>query len=103
MVRQLRARDFAGPPGWVRKFILASIVILQVAMIVFGGTLLAAEPTVSPANVRGATMLICAGAGALIAVYRDWRYRQPINRSPFFVAPIVLLIVVQAVSLMGRH
>lgn len=103
MVRQLRARDFAGPPGWVRKFTLASIAILQAAMIVFGGTLLAAARDGSPSVVLGATMLICAGVGALIAVYRDWRHRQPFNRSPFFVAPIVLLILVQAVSFMGRH
>jgi hypothetical protein len=103
MVRQLRARDFTNPPGWVRKFILASIAILQVSMIVFGGTLLAAEPDGSPTVVLGATMIICAGVGALIAVYRDWRYRQPFNGSPFFVAPLVLLILAQFVSFMWRH
>lgn len=98
MVRQLRARDFVGPPGWVRKFVLASVAILYVAAIVFGGTLLARG---GPAAVvpQGAAF-ICAGAGALIAVYRDWRYRQPFNESPLFVGAIVLVVAAQLVAVM---
>jgi hypothetical protein len=102
MVRQLHGRDFAQPPAWVRKFILASLAVVQITPICVGGFVLSTAGSPAIGRVLFAATLICAGAGALLPVYQDWRYGIPFSRSSFFLASILLVGAAGLVHFLSR-
>jgi hypothetical protein len=84
MVHQLHGRDFAGVPTGVRKLVVIGVALVQVVPISLGA--LVFHLMLSGAWSRGspvagrvlfATLVICSGVGALIATYRDLRYKKP--------------------------
>lgn len=98
MVNQLHSRDFAGIPYGVRKVVIVSVAVVQIVLISLGA--LVSHLTLNGAWSRGspvagrvlfATLFICSGVGALIATYRDWRYKKPFQRSRLFWAAMLLI------------